>query len=167
MLFMGLKKFPSIPKLMSVFVMKGCCYYIKMQLFSLFLSSFSLFISFESLVGHKDDLRKEEATFPECPVNKHLPPPCPVCTPDLMVPLLFWHKLHPSAADLLYWPTISWFWVPDFLSLFFRVQTPLLLLSRCPRLLWQLLMFGKLKAIFQPVEFPFHTCTLFDSTNIS
>lgn len=138
------------------FIRKGCyCYNTKMQLFSFSLSSFPFLISFQSLVGHRDGIRKEEAlgccasTPRRAPWASicHLLPP--VCIADPEVPLLFWLKLHPSHFDLLCWPTVSWFWVSGFLSLFFRVQIPLPPLPRCPRLLWQLLVFGKLKAVFQ------------------
>lgn len=133
--------------------------------FPFFLSSFPFLISFQSLVGHQDDIREAEtmgccASIPWSALWAsicHLLPPA--CTPDLVMPLLFWHKLCPFHLDLLCWPTVSWFWVPGFLSLFFRVQIPFLPLSRCPRLLWQPLVFGKLKAVFQAVEFPFYSCT--------
>lgn len=149
--------------------MKGCyCYYTKMQLFSFFsffLSSFPFLISFQSLVGHQDDIRKEEtgSCCVSIPWSALWPSIChlllPVCTPDLVVPLLFWQKSHPFLFDLLCWPTVYGFWIPAFLSLFFRVQILFLSLSRCPRLLWQPVVFGKLKAVFQAVEFPFYSCT--------
>lgn len=159
--------------------MKGCyCYYTKMQLFSFFLSSFPFLISFQSLVGHQDDIRKEEtgSCCVSIPWSALWPSICqlllPVCTPDLVVPLLFWQKSHPFLFDLLCWPTVYGFWIPAFLSLFFRVQILFLSLSRCPRLLWQPVVFGKLKAVFQPLEFPASRISFlflyqFDCTNIS
>lgn len=44
-------------------------------------------------------------------------------------------------------------------SCHFRVQIPFLSLPRSPRLLWQLLVSGQLKATFQMAKFPFHSCT--------
>ena len=164
-------KFPSISRLLTVFIMKEFYfYYIKNAgvlscpyfLFSLSSLLFvpPFLISFQSLVGHQDDIRKEE-TMGCCASTpwgalwavSTTPPSC----------LHSWPSDCCSGTSCIsplwstFWPTVSWFWVIIFLSLFFSVQIPLLPLSRCPRLLWQLLVFGKSKAVFQAVEFPFHS----------
>lgn len=74
---------------------------------------------------------------------------CPCCSGTSRIP----------STSICFAGPVYWFWVTGFLSLFFRVQIPFLPLSGCPRLLWQPLVFGKLTAVFQAVEFPFYSCT--------
>lgn len=135
--FIRLRKCPCIPNLLSVFHQERVLLWAHKNAAVLFfsLSCFPFLISFQSLVGRRDSIRKKEAlgccasTPRRAPWVSicHLLPP--VCISDPEVPLLFWLRLHPSHFDLLCWPTVSWFWVPGFLSLFFRVQIPLLPLS--------------------------------------
>ena len=56
--------------------------------------------------------------------------------------------------DQLFWPAVACSWVTGFPSLFFSVQILFLPLSRCPRLHWQLLVFGELKDVSRH-SFPF------------
>ena len=164
-------KFPSISSLLTVFIMKEFYfYYIKNAgvlscpyfLFSLSSLLFvpPFLISFQSLVGHQDDIRKEE-TMGCCASTPWGALWAVSATPTSC--LHSWPSDCCSGTSCIsplwstFWPTVSWFWVIIFLSLFFSVQIPLLPLSRCPRLLWQLLVFGKSKAVFQAVEFPFHS----------
>ena len=49
--------------------------------------------------------------------------------------------------DQRFWPAVSCSWVTGFVSLFSSVQILFLPLSRCPRLHWQLLVFGVLKDV--------------------
>lgn len=173
MVFIRLRKFPSTPCLLSVSWKNVIIIIQKMQLFCFphfFLFSFFPFlIPFQSLLQHQDDIRKEEATgccasipwsalwvasATSSLLSALLTQWCPCCSGTSCIP-----------PALLFWLTVSWFWVPGFLSLFFRVKIHILS-SRCARLLWQLLVFGKQKAIFQMVEFPFHFYAQFNSTRI-
>lgn len=125
--------------------------------------------SFQCLVGHQDNWRKEEAT--SCWAFLRHPLIKAAVTSSLLATLC------PSSAlvlaqdvylhfDLLCWLTFSWFWGVLIPVTLFQGSDPFSPLSRCPRLLWQLLVFGKLKVVFQTAEFPFHSFTQLDSTNI-
>ena len=175
-LFMdGLYQVEEVPfhSLFTECIMKECHYYTKNAtvLFSPFFSLF-LFSFFDSF--------PKSATTPgwhqergshrllclhslKCPVSSISHLLSPVCTPDPVGPCCSGTSCIPPA--LLFWLTVFLFWVPGFLSLFFRVKIHILS-SRCARLLWQLLVFGKQKAIFQMVEFPFHFYAQFNSTHI-
>lgn len=157
--FIRLRKCPWIPKLLSVFHQERVVLLSHKNaavLFFFFPFFFPVFDFFSEL-GHRNGIRKEEAlgccastpwTAPWASICHLLPP---VCISDPVLPLLFWLKLHPSHFDLLCWSTVSWFWLPGFLPLLFNPFVPFLPLSRCPRLPWQLPVFGKLKAVFQAV----------------
>lgn len=132
MSFNKLRKFLSIPSLLNVFIKGVIVITQKCSCSLLSLSSpHPLFlISFQSLVGHQDDLRKEEAlgccaVTPSSALWAFICPLIPpVCSSALVMPLLFWHKLCSTHFDLLCWFTVSWCGVSDFLSLFFRIQIP-------------------------------------------
>lgn len=152
-LFMdGLSQVNSLP--LRVFIMtKWYCYYTKTQLFcfpfSLPLSIFPFLISFQSLVGHQDYERKEEATG--CCTSTPWSAMSSIRHPSLLSALLtcdalvVWHKLHPSTLIRSSGPLSPGSGAPGFLSLSFRVQIPFLSLPRSPRPLWQLLVSGQLK----------------------
>ena len=163
MVFHRLSSFP-----LRVFIMKEWyCYYTKTQLFCfpffLPLSILPFVISFQSLVGHQDYNRKEEAMG--CCASTPWSAVSSICHPSLLSALLIcddlvvWHKLHPSTLICSSGPLSPGSGALGFLSLSFRVQIPFLSLPRSPRLLWQLLVSGQLKAIFQMAKFSFHSCT--------